>query len=87
MRTFRLKVRQVFRVERECLLEVKQSGLAAAIEQIESGAMAAPDYDAPVWVSFIELQTQHAMPVSTKEITLFAKQLAFENAKRREPTP
>lgn len=53
-----LRVIQVFRVEREILIEVDAEDELAAVEQIQSGATDTPEFDDPRWRTSWDMQNE-----------------------------
>lgn len=53
-----LRVVQVFRVEREILIEVDAEDDLAAVEQVQNGATDIPEFDDPRWRAGWELHNE-----------------------------
>ena len=60
----KVRVTQVFRVEREILIDVDAGDRLAAVEQILSGETDIPEFDDPRWRTGWELQSEDAEPAS-----------------------
>lgn len=56
----KVRVTQVFRVEREILIEVDAEDELSAVEQVQSGETDIPAFDDPRWRTGWELQNEEA---------------------------
>lgn len=60
-----LRVTQVFRVEREILIEMDAEDELAAVEQVQSGETDIPEFDDPRWRTGWELQNEDVEPANS----------------------
>jgi hypothetical protein len=58
MPTFKVRVTQVFRAERQITIEVEADDKASAIELLDSGSLDTPSFDDPRWNTGWDLQSE-----------------------------
>lgn len=61
----KIRVTQVFRVEREIVIEVDAEDELAAVDHVQSGETDIPGIDDPRWRAGWELQNEEAEPATS----------------------
>ena len=64
---FKLKITQVYRVEREIVVDVEADDLESAIESVASGAVDTPDFKDPRWKDGWDLRNEDVAPAEPEE--------------------